>query len=131
MSARLAGLLVVLVALVAACSSPVATPPDQSEEPSAAATAGGSAGATAQVVPDSPVAGVVTAVESRGLNDVRGFTLRSNSGDTLVFVLGEVENAVDFPPGHLVEHQAVAAPVLVFFREEGGDLVVFRIEDAG
>ena len=131
MRVRLLSLFLAVTAVLAACSNPVATPPDQSDEPSAAAASGGSASASAQVVPDSPIAGVVTAVESRGPNDVRGFTLRSNSGETLVFVLGELENAVDFPPGHLVEHQAAAAPVLVFFREEDGNLVAFRIEDAG
>lgn len=131
MRLRLAGLLLATVALVGACSSPAATPPEPSDEPSAAASAGASAGASAVVVPDSPVAGVVTAVESRGLNDVRGFTLRSNAGETLVFVMGDLENADDFPPGHLVEHQAAAAPVLVFFRAENGSLVAYRIEDAG
>ena len=83
------------------------------------------------VVPDSPVAGIVLSVDSSGLNDVRGFTLRSNSGETLTFVIGQLENGDEFPPGHLAEHMAAASPILVFFREENGELVVFRIEDAG
>ena len=88
-----------------------------------------SAGPT--VAPESPVAGVVTAVDSQGLDDVRGFTLRSSAGDELVFKIGELENGDEFPPGHLTEHLAAASPVLVFFREENGELVVYRIEDAG
>lgn len=122
---------VLLALLVAGCSSPVATPPDVTEAPSAGASADPSSGATRAIVPDSPVAGVVIAVDARGLNDVRGFTLRTNTGEIVEFELGELENGDEFPPGHLTEHQAAAAPVLVFFREEGSRLVVHRIEDAG
>jgi len=131
MKQRLLVVLLAVASLLAACGSPATTPPESSEEPSTAASPGRSAGASAVVVPESPVAGVVIAVESRGLNDVRGFTLRSNAGETLVFVMGELENAADFPPGHLTEHQAAAAPVLVFFRDKTGSLVAYRIEDAG
>ena len=46
-------------------------------------------------------------------------------------MLGTLDNATEFPPGHLKEHQASADPVLVFFREENGKLVVYHIEDAG
>ena len=116
---------------LAACSAPAATPPDPSADPSAPASPGRSAAGSGGAVPESPVAGVVLDIESRGLNDVRGFTLRTNGGDTYPFVMGELENADDFPPGHLTEHQAAAAPVLVFFRVENGELVVYRIEDAG
>lgn len=120
-----------LVAVMAACASPAATPPDTTDEPSAAASSGASPGGSNVVTPDSPVAGVVVEVDSRGLNDVRSFKLRTNSGDLLTFTMGELENGDEFPPGHLTEHQAAAAPVLVFFREEGGALVAYRIEDAG
>lgn len=124
-------LVLALAAVVAACSSPVQTPPDASEEASAAVTAAASPAASATPAPESPVAGVVIAVDSGGLNDVRGFTLRSSVGDDLVFTLGELENGDEFPPGHLAEHLAAASPVLVFFRNENGQLVVYRIEDAG
>ena len=36
-----------------------------------------------------------------------------------------------FPPGHLKEHAVSADPVRVFYRADGPDLVVSRIEDAG
>ena len=77
------------------------------------------------------MAGIVIDVESQGLDDVRGFTLRSSAGDQLVFTIGELENGDEFPPAHLTEHMAAASPVLVFFRDENGELVAYRIEDAG
>jgi len=80
-------------------------------------------GATAAV-------GVVTHVESVSLDDVTGITLRTNDGQTIDFVLGPLENASEFPPGHLVEHQATAAPVRVWYRMDGSDRIAIRIEDA-
>ena len=137
--ARSLFLVVVLSVLVGgvlgACGGPVASaPPVGTEEPSDDASlepSNGSSESPTVIVPDSPVAGIVTDVDSAGLTDVRGFTLRSSSGETLVFVIGTLENGDEFPPDRLVEHQAAASPVLVFFREENGQLVVFRIEDAG
>ena len=81
--------------------------------------------------PESPVAGVVIAVQSAGLDKVSGFTLLTSGGLQLHFTLGRLDNATDFPPGHLAEHQATLNPVLVFFRIEGGKLVVYHLEDAG
>ena len=43
--------------------------------------------------------------------------------------IGILENGAQFPPGHLAEHMANASPVRVFFRDEGGQLVVYRLED--
>jgi hypothetical protein len=77
------------------------------------------------------VVGAIVAVDSRGLGDVRGFTLRVAGGDQLVFDLTRLENAVEFPPGHLVEHQATAEPVRVWFQEEDSSRFAIRIEDAG
>ena len=79
----------------------------------------------------SPVVGVIVAVESAGLADVRSFTLRpTGSGWAFEFRLGELENGAEFPPGHLGEHLASSEPVRVWFRREGGELVAYRIEDA-
>lgn len=79
----------------------------------------------------SPVVGVIVAVDSAGLADVRSFTLRpSGAGWAFEFRLGELENGAEFPPGHLGEHLASSEPVRVWFRREGGDLVAYRIEDA-
>ena len=86
--------------------------------------------------PDGPsatdsVEGVIVGVDSAGLGDVRGFTLRQLGGETLEFRLGELENPTEFPPGHLAEHQATAQPVRVWYRLEGADRFAFRLEDAG
>lgn len=91
---------------------------------------------TSVVDPDGPpdtssVEGVIVAVDSAGLGDVRGFTLRQVGGETIDFRLGELENATDFPPGHLAEHQATAEPVRVWFRLEGAERFAVRLEDAG
>lgn len=78
----------------------------------------------------SSVIGVVVGVQSEGLDRVRGFTVRTRDGATVVFTLGDLENGVAFPPGHLVEHQATAQPVRVWFVTEGEAKVAIRIEDA-
>jgi hypothetical protein len=79
----------------------------------------------------SPLSGVVVAVDSAGLDKVAGFTVRLADGTEVPFTIGNLENGAAFPPGHLTEHVVSADPVRVFFRPEGGALVVYRIEDAG
>ena len=74
--------------------------------------------------------GVVTAVESVSLTDVRAFTIRTPDGRTFVFRVGALENGAEFPPSHLGEHQAAASPVRVTYRDESGEHVAVRIEDA-
>jgi hypothetical protein len=69
-------------------------------------------------------------VDSRSLTDVRSFRLRQGNV-TLHFVVGELENAAEFPPGHLLEHQATAQPVRAYYRLEREERVVYRLEDAG
>lgn len=76
------------------------------------------------------VSGVIVGVESEGLDQVRGFDLRTQDGVTLTFVLGDLENGATFPPGHLVEHQATGQPVRVSFVTDGPTKVAIRIEDA-
>jgi hypothetical protein len=90
---------------------------------------------TSRIDPDGPpdttaVEGVIVAVDSAGLSDVRGFTLRRPGGEMLMFRLGELENRDQFPPGHLAEHQATAAPVRVWYRMEGSERFAVRLEDA-
>jgi hypothetical protein len=74
--------------------------------------------------------GVIVGVQSQGLDRVTGFTLRTTDQGSLVFVIGALENGTEFPPGHLVEHQATAQPVRVWYRIEGGSKVAIRLEDA-
>jgi hypothetical protein len=76
------------------------------------------------------VRGVIVVVDSQGLGDVRGFTLRTDAGEVLPFSLRALENGTTFPPGHLAEHQATAEPVEVWFREEAGERLAIRIDDA-
>ena len=79
----------------------------------------------------SPVDGVVIEVDSAGLGDVRGFTLRpGNSPFSFSFVLGTLENATEFSPSHLAEHQVSSEPIRAWFRIEGDERVVYRLEDA-
>jgi hypothetical protein len=76
------------------------------------------------------VVGVIVGVESEGLDKVGGFDLRTTDQGTITFVLGDLDNGAEFPPGHLVEHQATAQPVRVWYRTEGGERVAVRLEDA-
>ncbi len=82
------------------------------------------------LVPSSPVVGVVTSIDSSGLSQVHGFTLRDSGGHSIDFVVGQLENGAEFPPGHLGEHQITAEPVEVWFRVENGQFVVYRLADA-
>ena len=81
--------------------------------------------------PASPVDGVVVAVDSEGLGQVRGFTLRAaGTGTAFAFRLGVLENATEFSPSHLADHMATSEPVRVWYRIESGLPVVYRLEDA-
>jgi hypothetical protein len=92
-------------------------------------------GGSAVPDPDAPpnavsVVGVVVGVEAQGLSDVQAFTLRTSDGATLEITIGNLENGAEFPPGHLVEHQATAQQVRVWYRTEDGLKVAIRLEDA-
>jgi hypothetical protein len=79
----------------------------------------------------SPIDGVVVKVEATGLATVQAFTLRPNSGGASIrFTIGPLENATQFPPGHLKEHQASGSAVRVYFVRNGQDFVAYRLEDA-
>ena len=78
----------------------------------------------------SPVEGIVIFVDVTSLADVRDFRLRLAGGPTIDFKMGTLENAAEFSPSHLSEHQATGSPVRVYFRVEGLELVVYRLEDA-
>ena len=108
--------LVVLAMMVIAACQPTVSP-----SPSLAASG---------APPTSPIVGVVTNVESGGLNEVSSFDLRTDDGATYTFEIGDLENAAEFPPGHLREHMATSSPVRVFFDVDGATLLVTRLEDA-
>ena len=92
-------------------------------------------GGTAVRDPDAPpgaeaVVGVIVGVDSKGLDQVSAFDLRTTDQGTLAFVVGDLDNGAEFPPGHLVEHQSTAQPVRVWYRTEDGVRVAVRLEDA-
>ena len=94
-------------------------------------TASGDPSGASGAPPDAQhVVGVVTSVDSSGLTNVTGFGLRTADGTTMTFSLDALENAVEFPPGHLVEHQASASRIRVWFRTDGGVDRAVRLEDA-
>ena len=107
--------LVVLVAVVGLATIILGAPPPDGGPPS---------GTTA-------VEGVIVAVDSQSLSDVRSFDLRTTDGSVRRFVLTALENGTEFPPGHLVEHSATAQPVRVWYRTEAGVDLAIRLEDAG
>ena len=65
------------------------------------------------------VVGVIVGVDAAGLADVRAFTCGSATARSRTFGLAALENGVEFPPGHLAEHQATAEPVRVWYPERG------------
>jgi hypothetical protein len=117
----------VLAASVAACATGPSTTPGSIESASLSVPASGTPGAE---TPASPVDGILTDIDSEGLTRVTAFTLRTNAGQQFTFKIGTLENGDQFPPGHLAEHLATSSPVRVFFRQDGADLVAYRLEDA-
>jgi hypothetical protein len=91
---------------------------------------GTGAGVPASSANAPSVVGVIVGVQSEGLDRVRGFSLRTQDGATVGFSIGNLENGATFPPGHLVEHQATAQPVRVWYLAEGETRVAIRLEDA-
>lgn len=115
-----------LLLLVAACSG------------AADATAGPTGSASLEpalsgspIALGSPVVGQLVRIDSSGLTKVAGFRLRTGDGTELDLRIGVLENGAEFPPGHLAEHMALGTPIRAFFRLEGGERVVYRLEDAG
>ncbi len=123
-------ILAVLAALVAAvalsgCSGGESPAPN----PYASRATGVPTAAPTPALPGSPVEGVVTVVDTEGLDKVTGFTIRTAGGAQWQFEIRALENVTEFPPAHLVEHKASADPVRVFFHLDGWVLVADRIVD--
>jgi hypothetical protein len=119
LAARLAPTLAVLAGVVALALTATLRAPDACACTPAQAT-----------LPPSPIAGVVVAVDSAGLGQVTAFTLRLPDGSTFLLDVGTLENATEFSPSHLSEHQVTSRPILAFYRLEDGKPVVYRLEDA-
>jgi hypothetical protein len=79
------------------------------------------------------VRGVLLDVVSPSIQQVDSFTLRTDDGRELSFLA-----AADFnkgvshvmTPGHMRQHMALADPVLVTYREDGGKLIALSATDA-
>jgi hypothetical protein len=93
-------------------------------------TVGSSVGSV-EAAPSSPVEGVVIDVESAGLGEVGSFTIRTADGQQVTILMGDLENAAEFPPAHIGEHLASGEPVRVTFTMGADGPVAVRIEDAG
>ena len=85
---------------------------------------------TAPPLPPSPVDGVVVSVEAASLGDVKGFSLRTTDGVVYALKLGTLENATQFSPSHLAEHEATSSPIRAWYWLENGVPTVYRVEDA-
>jgi hypothetical protein len=77
---------------------------------------------------ESPtLTGVVTDIESTGLNEVTSFELRHNDATTTIYIDEEVDYG--FPLGHLSAHMSGAEPVRVEAHERDGKLYASSIDD--
>jgi hypothetical protein len=74
--------------------------------------------------------GLEVDVDAVGITDVKAFRLRADDGRETTYRVGVLENGTEFPPGHLAEHLASGELVRVFYREESGERVAYRLEDA-
>jgi hypothetical protein len=120
------GAALLLAAAIVACIPTPATTPG----PVGTASINVPASGTPAADTGSPIDGILTDIDSEGLTRVTGFRLRTNDGQEIAFKIGTLENGAEFPPGHLAEHLATSSPIRVYFREQGPDLVVYRLEDA-
>jgi len=82
-------------------------------------------------LPSSPVDGIIVKVDATGLTQVNAFDLLTPRYPAyLHFVIGPLENATQFPPGHLKEHEASGSAVRVYYTRSGSTLIAYRLEDA-
>jgi hypothetical protein len=80
--------------------------------------------------PGRAAAGIVVAVDASG-GSVSAFTLRTPEGETIPFLIGELEvDGAAFAASHLVEHAVTLQPIAVAYRVVDGRNVVHRMVDA-
>jgi hypothetical protein len=80
--------------------------------------------------PGKADAGIVVAVDAPA-GQVTGFTLRTQHGETIVFVIGTLElDGAAFAASHLVEHAVTLQPIAVAYRVRDGKNVAHRLVDA-
>lgn len=74
------------------------------------------------------ITGVVVRVDSQGLTEVTGFTLKA--GDRLYDIAVDPGITYSFPLDHLNAHKASAQPVTVVVERRAGRLHALQITDA-
>jgi hypothetical protein len=80
--------------------------------------------------PGMAAAGMVVAVDAPA-GQVTGFTVRTQQGETISFVIGTLElDGAAFAASHLVEHAVTLQPIAVAYRIRDGKNVVHRLVDA-
>lgn len=76
-------------------------------------------------------AGIVVSVDQASLTDIRSFALRTDTGETLTFRVGDLDiSGGGFPANHLREHMATSIAVAVAYTEANGERVAVRLVDA-
>lgn len=87
--------------------------------------------ATGPFTPRSSVSGVVISADGPSAAEVDRFSLRSDDGEIVAFVVGtlEISNG-GLPAPHLREHLVNGEPVRVEYRVEDGRNVAIRYVDA-
>ncbi len=81
--------------------------------------------------PRSTITGVVISADGPNAADVDRFTLRTNDGAIVAFVVGTLEQANGgLPAPHLREHLVSGEPIIVDYRVEGAQNVAIRYADA-
>lgn len=81
-------------------------------------------------LPPSPVEGVVVRIDEESLNEVNQIDILMPSGRKVTLSVGQLENATQFSPSHLVVHMATGQPILAYYRLEDGRARIYRLEDA-
>jgi hypothetical protein len=77
------------------------------------------------------VRGIVIDVQQSSVAHVEGFTLRTDAGELLHFVVGDLPaGGGSFPAIHLRDHLASALPIAVRYVVDGDRLIVQRLADA-
>lgn len=87
--------------------------------------------ATGPFTPRNTITGVVIAVDGPNAAQVDHFTLRTNEGQILEFVVGTLElTNGGLPAPHLREHLVSGEPIAVDYRDEDGATIAIRYIDA-
>ena len=81
--------------------------------------------------PVQEVTGVVVAVSGSSIAKIDSFSLRTNDGRTLTFIVdADWQSSDTLPPVHLREHMASGEPVLVKYVDHCEQLTLYSYEDA-